>query len=49
LKYADRVKELKKEMGGNKKQTAEEKKAKELGLARNNNKTSIVKVDQVTG
>lgn len=48
LKYADRVKELKKEEGG-KKLTAEEKKDRALGLARNGNQSKQVKVDQATG
>lgn len=48
LKYADRVKELKKDLGG-KKLSTEEKKAQELGLARHNNITRKVQVDQATG
>ena len=48
LKYADRVKELKKDEGG-KKLTAEEKKERALGLARNGNQSKQVKVDQATG
>jgi kinesin family protein 2/24 len=47
LKYADRVKELKKDDG--KKMSAEEKKDRSLGLARQGNSTKSVKVDQITG
>jgi len=47
LRYADRVKELKGE--GKEKMTAEERKKKEMMLARNNDKTKTVQVDQRTG
>ena len=40
LRYADRVKELKKEGGG--KMTAEERKAKEMMLARSGNNTKML-------
>lgn len=48
LRYADRVKELKKDPNA-KPITAEEKKAKEMMLARNKDKTKTVEVDQRTG
>jgi kinesin family protein 2/24 len=48
LRYADRVKELKKDPNS-KPVTAEEKKAKEMMLARNKNQTKTVEVDQRTG
>ena len=48
LRYADRVKELKKEPNA-KPMTAEERKAKESMLARNKNTTKTVEVDQRTG
>jgi kinesin family protein 2/24 len=48
LRYADRVKELKKEPNA-KPLTAEERKQKESMLARNKNTTKTVEVDQKTG
>jgi hypothetical protein len=50
LRYADRVKELKKDpsMGGGP-QTKEDKVAKELGLARDIKNTKLVEVNQKTG
>lgn len=49
LRYADRVKELKGDGGVKKSLTIEDKKAKEMMLARDNNKSKIVSVDQKTG
>lgn len=48
LRYADRVKELKKEVGA-KPVSKEEKQAKELLLARSNKNTRMLEVDQKTG
>ncbi len=48
LRYADRVKELKKEVGA-KPASKEEKQAKELLLARSNKNTRMLEVDQKTG
>ena len=49
LRYADRVKELKGDGGVKKSLTNDDKKAKEMMLARDNNKSKIVSVDQKTG
>lgn len=48
LRYADRVKELKKDPNA-KPITAEERKQKEMMLARNKNQTKTLEVDQRTG
>jgi kinesin family member 2/24 len=48
LRYADRVKELKKEVGA-KPASKEDKQAKELLLARSNKNTRMLEVDQKTG
>jgi hypothetical protein len=49
LRYADRVKELKGDGGVKKPLTNDDRKAKKMMLARDNNKSKIVSVDQKTG